>query len=430
MLNIGNHEWEIVIRASIELTEWRFSTPNKPPEWRWTSKESSEYDWDEACSACWFDREEWIRGHPEWTWTMQPTLPWCIDHWYARPWKLPVSDDRFHRWYCLEEEQEDQVRRETARVSMITDQHWVVRRWCRRSHRQWRENTRRVNRRELYPTEREDDERKGRDWSHVMFEGLRIHEGFFSFKFGHWTTLNGSRNKLSIVSLQSDDHDLKVKSRLFIPTDMFPLLFSYHPSTHTRTHTNRCWWLGSLEPTVSQSIALHHHPATSRSIRMNRDQTERVIQRISRMSVHTKESCSPSQNKPEGRWTHSPLLCLPLKEQKMSWRRSQERPVSAHARWRWSVSMKNPTTNHFPVEDSFLTIGRLLFDEGWYEHPSFDTYVPAWSQVNQTPEEVFLCLQTLQIAFHQTLGGAKELQLVSDNLGNEQQLSAELHRHC
>ena len=314
MLNIDNDEREMFVRASIELTEWRFSTPNKPPEWRWTSKESSEYDWDEACSACWFDREEWIPGHPEWTWTMQPSLPWCIDHWYARPWKRRVSDDRIHLWYCLEEEQEDQVRRETARVSMITDQHWVVRRWCRRSHRQWQENTRRVDRRELYPTEkRENDQRKRKDRSHVMFEDLRIHEGFFSFKLGHWTTLKGSRNKLSIVSLQSDDHDLKVKSRLFIPTDMFPLLFSFLITPqHIRAHTpidlddlTLAWhWHGRqsflsfrLEPTVSQNISLNHQTATSRCILYCWKEIHRwysneswsskmFIQRISAVFVH------------------------------------------------------------------------------------------------------------------------------------------------
>lgn len=36
-------------------------------------------------------------------------------------------------------------------------------------------------------------------WTYVIVDGFFIHEGFFNFKFGHWTTLNGSRYKLSMA---------------------------------------------------------------------------------------------------------------------------------------------------------------------------------------------------------------------------------------
>ena len=56
----------------------------------------------------------------------------------------------------------------------------------------------------------------------------------------------------------------------------------------------------------------------------------RITPRNSRMSVETEaavwslqESCWPSENKPEGRWTHSSLSCLPLGEEKRSWRWSK-----------------------------------------------------------------------------------------------------------
>ena len=110
--------------------------------------------------------------------------------------------------------------------------------------------------------------------------------------------------------------------------------------------------------------------------------------------------------------------------------------VSADSRWRWSVSMKNPMTNNFPAGDSFITSGRLLFDEVWYEHSSFDTYillrilgtsiiafVTAWSRANQTLEEVFLCLQTLHMAFHQTPGSGRhcnESQIILEMSSNSQ----------
>ena len=89
-----------------------------------------------------------------------------------------------------------------------------------------------------------------------MFEGWRINNAFFNFKFGHWTTLNGSRSKLSIIFLKQDDHDLKAKSNSFLVSSRLFLA----------TVSERWWFdtrLSRPEPTASLVISLDQRLATS-----------------------------------------------------------------------------------------------------------------------------------------------------------------------
>lgn len=120
-----------------------------------------------------------------------------------------------------------------------------------------------------------------------------------------------------------------MKSCLFIPTDMFPPLFSsLITPQHIRAHTP----IDVDDLAVSNQ--LYHRALHSIISQRHLGRFEWIVtkqkgypENFADVGAHG-ESCSPSQNKPEGRWTHSPLLCLPLKEQKMSRRRSQERLVS------------------------------------------------------------------------------------------------------